>query len=115
MLVRRLPALALALLLPLLFAPVALAQTGDQGDAGAGCAGCGCAGAGIAIMIGVPLLAAVIGIAVNGFIAYWINKDAKSRGMENATMWAVLGFFLGLLGLLIYILSRPQPGGPPAA
>ena len=111
MLVRRRSAFVLATLLPLLLTSAALAQTSDQGDAGAGCAGCGCAGA----MIALPFLIAgvfiVIALAVNGFIAYWINKDAKSRGMENATMWAVLGFFLGLLGLLIYILSRPERGG----
>jgi len=114
MLVRRLSAFVLAMLLPLLLTSAALAQTSDQGDAGSTCAGCGVCGGGILVVLLAVLLPLAIVLAINGFIAYWINKDAKSRGMENATLWAVLGFFLGLLGLLIYILSRPErPGGVP--
>jgi len=42
------------------------------------------------------------------FVAMWAAKDAQARGMDNSTMWGFLVFFLGLLGLIIYLVSRPS-------
>jgi hypothetical protein len=41
------------------------------------------------------------------FVLIWVAKDAKARGMDNSALWVVLVLFLGLLGLIIYIVSRP--------
>jgi hypothetical protein len=108
MLVRRLSAFVLAMFLTLVLTSAVLAQASDQGDAGSTCAGCGVCGGGILVILAAVILPLVIVLAIDIAVAVWINKDAKARGLENATMWTVLGFFLGLLGLLIYILARPQ-------
>ncbi len=46
-------------------------------------------------------------VAVNIAILFWVAKDAKSRGMDGA-MWLFLIFFTGVIGLAIYLFSRPQ-------
>ena len=38
----------------------------------------------------------------------WVARDAKARGMDSAVLWMLLVFFLNLIGLVIYLLSRPQ-------
>ncbi len=40
-------------------------------------------------------------------IVAWVAGDAKKRG-TGGTMWGILTFFLGLLGLLVYLISRPK-------
>lgn len=65
-----------------------------------GLAGCGCCGT--FIFIPVILLALSIALLV------WVARDAKSRGMDSAILWMLLVFFLNLLGLVIYLLARPQ-------
>lgn len=62
---------------------------------------------------GIGMLVPLIGLAISIGIAYWIFKDAKRRGDKNAVLWAVLGFFLSLLGLVIYLVARPKTGIPP--
>jgi hypothetical protein len=37
-----------------------------------------------------------------------VAKDAKARGMETPILWMLLVFFLSVVGLIIYIFSRPQ-------
>jgi hypothetical protein len=44
-------------------------------------------------------------------LAIWVYKDAESRGMSGA-LWALIVFFLGLIGLIIYILVRSSSTGP---
>lgn len=46
-------------------------------------------------------------IIANVFILIWVAKDAKARGMDGA-MWLILVFFTGIIGLLVYMASRPQ-------
>jgi hypothetical protein len=53
-------------------------------------------------------LVSVIGIALVVFLAIWVSKDAKARGMDNATMYVLFVIFFGLIGLIIYLVSRPQ-------
>lgn len=67
----------------------------------AACATCGTCG-------GTMILLPVLLIALNIALLVWVARDAKSRGMDSAVIWMVLVMFTSLLGLLIYIFSRPQ-------
>jgi hypothetical protein len=49
----------------------------------------------------------VLWMAINTAILFWVARDAKSRGMDGA-MWIFLILFTGVLGLAIYLFSRPQ-------
>src|SRR6478672_11005776 len=46
----------------------------------------------------------LIGFVIEVALTWWVYNDAKKRGNPNAILWAVVTFFLGLIGLLIYIL-----------
>ena len=84
----------------------AYAQTSRDGDAGAACGALGCGVFAIVyILILLVMLAAAVGLIV--FIVKWIKRDATVRGMPNADTIKWFGL-LGLLGLLIYVLQRPQ-------
>jgi len=85
------------------FANVAFAQ-GDAGGAGAACGVMAC-GMFMYIFVLVAILAAFVGLIV--FVYRYIKSDATARGMPNASSMAWLGL-LGLMGLLIYVLTRPQ-------
>jgi len=41
------------------------------------------------------------------YIVVWVAKDANKRG-TSGTLWGILAFFLGLIGLLIYLIVRPK-------
>ena len=90
-----------ALSVVLLNAGYVFAQRNDDAEA---CAGCGICGGSIAVMILIP----VIVLALNIALLVWVARDAKARGMNSAVLWMILVMFTGLLGLLIYIFSRPQ-------
>jgi len=49
----------------------------------------------------------VIDLIISLIIAIWIHKDAKERG-KNSTNWAIIGFILSILGLIIWLLVRPS-------
>jgi FtsH-binding integral membrane protein len=91
----------LALLSLPLFSSVALAQRPAGPNGGAACAACG--GCGFT-MIAIP----VVLIALNIALLVWVARDAKSRGMDSAVLWMVLVMFTSVIGLIIYIFSRPQ-------
>ena len=67
---------------------------------------------GFAGFFGLAMLALWIAIIV------WVYKDAEKRGM-NGALWALLAFFLHLLGLLIFVIVRSEhpvrTGAAPAA
>lgn len=69
-------------------------------DPCASAAGCGVCSSFIAI----PIVIFVLNIA----LLVWVARDAKARGMDNAVMWMILVFFTSIIGLIIYIFSRPQ-------
>jgi hypothetical protein len=73
-------------------------------DAAGGCAGCGACGGSIAVLIAIPIIAFILNIA----ILIWVAKDAKARNMDSSVLWMALVFFTGLLGLIIYLFSRPS-------
>jgi preprotein translocase subunit Sss1 len=52
------------------------------------------------------LLVGLVGFIIWVGLAYWVYRDANRRNMDNAVLWAVITFFLGLIGLVIYILVR---------
>jgi Phospholipase_D-nuclease N-terminal len=82
-----------------LLAIAAFAQ--DNNNPAAGIAGCAACGGGF-IFVFVAI------IALNIAILVWVARDAKARGLDNSILWMVLVFFTGLIGLIIYILARPQ-------
>lgn len=67
-------------------------------EAAATCAACS------GIMIVVPIVI----IALNIALLVWVARDAKARGMDSAVIWMMLVMTTSLIGLFIYVLSRPQ-------
>jgi Phospholipase_D-nuclease N-terminal len=47
-------------------------------------------------------------IALNIALLVWVARDAKSRGMDSSILWMLLVMFTSVIGLLIYLFSRPQ-------
>ena len=89
----------------LFFCNVVLAQRrpGEPSDAEV-CGACGACGAGMGVMILIP----VVGFALNIALLIWVARDAKARGLDSAVLWMALVLFTSVLGLIIYIFSRPQ-------
>ena len=75
----------------------ALAQASDAASSLAGCAMC-------STFLAVPVIIFVLNI----ILLVWVARDAKARGMDNAVLWMILVMFTSVIGLLIYIFSRPQ-------
>jgi hypothetical protein len=72
-----------------------------QGDAAA----CGVVGVMIVFYLVFVLVMLAIGITIIIVIFKYIKRDSISRGDNPNKAWFAL---LGLLGLLIYLLTRPQ-------
>ncbi len=64
-------------------------------------AACGACGGGMIFLIILPIVIQVALLA-------WVVKDARSRGIESPIGWMVFVFFVPLIGILVYIFSRPQ-------
>ena len=77
---------------------IAWAQEMTDEEACAACAGIG----------GFFVFIVVAAIAINIALLVWVARDAKARGMDSSVLWMVLVMFTGLIGLLIYLFSRPQ-------
>ncbi|MFM9903447.1 MAG: PLDc N-terminal domain-containing protein [Pyrinomonadaceae bacterium] len=93
---------AIAFCVMMLVVPgITLAQRRNDGDPAAGCAACGF---GFVVII----VAIIAVIALNIALLVWVARDAKARGLDSSILWMVLVLFTGLLGLIIYIFSRPQ-------
>ena len=66
------------------------------------------AAAGLAIgMLIFTIVAIVVGLVVQIIIIVFLYKDATRRGQSGA-LWAILGFFFGLLALIIWLITRPK-------
>ena len=72
-----------------------------QNDAAA----CGVVGVVLVVYLLILLFILAISITVIVIIYKFIKKDAIARGDNPGKAWFAL---LGLLGLLIYVLTRPQ-------
>jgi cytochrome bd-type quinol oxidase subunit 2 len=77
-----------------------LAQDDSAASAGAaaGCLAC----------YGGMMVLALVWIAISIALMVWVYRDAKARGMDNSVVWVFVIFFLGLIGLVIYLLVRPK-------
>jgi hypothetical protein len=49
----------------------------------------------------------LITLCITIYIAYFMYTDANARG-QNGVLWALIGVFGGLLGLIIWLLVRPE-------
>ena len=61
---------------------------------------CGCLG-----FFGVLMVAI---LALNIALLIWVARDAKSRGLPNDIVWMILVMLTGVIGLIIYLFTRPQ-------
>ncbi len=52
-------------------------------------------------------LIGVIVLFVWLYVLYWVYKDAKRRGKSGA-LWLIIVFFLGIIGLIIWLIVRPK-------
>jgi hypothetical protein len=84
-----------------LFAPVVCLAQYNSGSPAAPCAACG--GCGLFVIF---LVVAIIVLDI--VLCVWVARDAKARGMDSSVLWMLLVFFFSLLGLVIYLFSRPQ-------
>jgi len=81
--------------------PVAKRSPGPSDAAGlAGCGAC----ASCAIIIPVAIIAIIV---LHIALLVWVARDAKARGMDGG-VWMFVVFFTGLIGLLVFVFSRPQ-------
>jgi hypothetical protein len=96
--------LSLLLLTFTLSGTLAFAQRDEDAAAGAACGIFACG-----MFFYFLMIAVMIGISITIIVLIYkfIKKDAISRGMPNASAmpWLALA---GLMGLLIYVLIRPQ-------
>lgn len=69
-------------------------------DPAAGIAGCAACSFGLAI----PIIILVLDI----LLLVWVARDAKARGLDNGILWMLLVFFTSFVGLIVYLLARPQ-------
>jgi len=83
--------------------PAAAANFRPSDDA-SGCAACG----GCGLFGGILILIPICIFALNIALLVWVARDAKSRGMDSSVLWMVLVMFTSVIGLIIYIFSRPQ-------
>jgi uncharacterized membrane protein YhaH (DUF805 family) len=72
-------------------------QPNDEAAGIAACAGCG----GFLFVI-VAIFVLQVALLV------WVARDAKARGMDSAVVWMLFVFFVPIIGLIVYIFSRPQ-------
>lgn len=57
------------------------------------------------IIIGLTIILIIFIVWI--YIFTWVARDANKRG-TSGTLWGILAFFLGLLGLLLYLIARPK-------
>ena len=62
-----------------------------------------CAGFGVVFFF---IIAAIIVIHIA--LLVWVARDSKSRNMDSSVLWMLLVMATGIIGLLIYLFSRPQ-------
>jgi hypothetical protein len=47
-------------------------------------------------------------VALSIALLVWVARDAKARGMDGAVIWMLVVFFTSVIGLVVYLFSRPQ-------
>ena len=71
----------------------------EDAIAAGGCLACG----------GSMMLIPIIILALNIALLVWVARDSKARGMDNSVVWVILVLFTSVIGLIIYLFTRP-PG-----
>jgi hypothetical protein len=79
------------------------AQPRQPNDAEAAAACASCAGCGGALVL-IP----IVFVALNIALLVWVGRDAKARGMDSAVVWMILVMLTSVIGLIIYVFTRPQ-------
>ena len=51
----------------------------------------------------------IIGLIIVLAIAFWVYKDAESRGMSGI-LWAILVFLFCIIALPVYLIMRKPKG-----
>ena len=85
-----------------------LLQSRDDAAGAAACGGC------LGFM-GLVIFTIIAVIALDIALLVWVARDAKARGMDSAVLWMILVMLTSLLGLVIYLFSRPQGNLIPCA
>lgn len=52
------------------------------------------------------LVGGILLFVASFFIAKYMHKDALKRGIKNTEFWLLIGFFLNVIGLLLYVFVR---------
>jgi len=63
---------------------------------------------GCALLFGSLLIIPIAIVVLNIALLVWVARDSKARGMDGSVLWMILVMFTSILGLIIYLLSRPQ-------
>lgn len=71
-------------------------------EAAKSCAACGTG------MFVTFLVVGLVTLVVHVVLMIWVARDAKARGMDSGALWIILMLFIGVIGLIIYLFSRPQ-------
>jgi hypothetical protein len=72
----------------------------NSDDAAGGLACMGCMG-----FFGFIIIAI---IALHIALLVWVAKDAKNRTMDAPVVWMILVLCTGIIGFIIYVLTRPK-------
>lgn len=59
-------------------------------------------------LLGIGLLIGLLLTVLHLLEMVWIARDAKARGVDGGVMWAIIAFFVPIVGLLVYLASRPS-------
>ena len=52
------------------------------------------------------LVGGIVLFIVHLLIANYMHKDAIKREIKNSEFWLIIGFFLGVFGLVLYVFVR---------
>ena len=52
------------------------------------------------------LIGGIVILVSSILIANYMHKDAIKRAIKNSEFWLIIGFFLNVFGLLLYIFVR---------
>jgi apolipoprotein N-acyltransferase len=101
-------AFVLILIASLIFGAAVSAQntTTDSADAAAAVAAAATAAT-------LSLVCFAFWFVVNIIILIWVYRDAKAHG-ANPVLWALIVFFTGVIGLILYLLLGRKSAVPPA-
>jgi len=58
--------------------------------------------------IALSPIVAVMWFVIGFVFLVWVARDAKARNIDSAALWMVFVLVTGVIGLVIYILARPE-------